>query len=170
VARNQPDDPPQTIRLGLSLPSKIRHSIQLSIDAIDKVSPPHSLLDIVEKIPPAFKNKLLLIHHQFGDKLRMGINYYYTQDKAYLTDQSDIDLIFYIVSQSDLESLMSFLNHSKSLSQHPGLDGEICLKNGYSFSWKEYTRPTKKILIKTHSFVSLLPRETLVTMIQDLPQ
>ena len=84
----------------------------------------------------------------------------------YLTDSSDIDVLFAPADRKQLDEGLALLS---AASAHVPLDGEIVFPGGAAVSWKEWRdagEAGRTVLVKTIDEVRLSEPDSLLAMLQ----
>lgn len=168
VARRQPDDAIDTLRLGLALPDKWRIGLHLHLDAISVAASPPLLRDAAA--PLAWRPALLTLTEMFMNaglpaRLYGSLAWQTLTGLDYVRpDRSDVDLLFAPPDAVALARLASLLQPLAD-HHHPRLDGEIVLPGGLAVSWREWLgggsvlvkAPCSVFLADTSALIAQMP-------------
>jgi phosphoribosyl-dephospho-CoA transferase len=146
--------------LGIPLPpeqGKLRISSEVPESAVISVESPPKLEDCLSSAPASYQESLNSLH----DKLNIAgisaniigsLGWEKITGLSYLTDKSDLDLLFIVNSKSEFSKINDILSE-----WHPNAKGkydiEIMLSNGNGFLWKEYRQSSGNMLVKGNSQV-----------------
>lgn len=165
VCRQEPPTPNGAIRLGIPLsPQRGRSRIALTLGdiAVREVQPPPMLVRVIADAPAAWQaplrqlaaaaTALQLSLHVYGSLLWQSLT-----GEQYVTDQSDVDLLFTASDGTQLESILALL---LQWERESGLraDGELLLADGAGVAWRELLRADGAVLVKGTRAVQLLAR------------
>lgn len=187
VRRQDGNAQADSISLGLALPpaadSGIKVKIALNVPRaeVSRHSSPMSLAALLANpasVPETWRSALTSLHTQalqndtplfvYGSLALQALT-----GLAYVTSQSDIDLLSYPASQTDLASLLAVLEQAGA--ELP-LDGEIVFPSMQAVAWKEWRQimqdaPAMRILVKDRQSVRLMyPADLLTTLKLDTKQ
>lgn len=167
VRRREPDLPATILCLGVPLPPDAatgnKHRIGLRADTtdIERITPPLMLGEALALFDTPWADGLASLQaeaSQRGLALRLygSCAMQALTGLPYLSATSDIDLLFYPRSQSELQAGMALL--TSACATLP-LDGEIVFPSGHAVAWKEWhdvtTHGTSRILVKQNDRVAL---------------
>lgn len=155
VRRRQVDDPPDGVPLGLPLPpAKGRVRIALVVDsrAVVRTGAPPSLDDVVDAAPGRWRPALRQVAAEardVGAVLRVygSLAWQHLTGEAYVTDESDADLLALARDHEELRRLCALLSRREA-DRHPRLDGEIVLPDGGAVAWRELVGGQRAVLVK----------------------
>lgn len=181
IARRADADLPEaTICVGVPLPSdlpdgeKIRIALQVSQDDVIRISQPLQIDAVVVAAPSAWQlleelaaqsKRADIALHVYGSLAMQALT-----GLPYVTAGSDIDVLFYPTSWTQLQQGLAML---EDFSAGLPLDGEIIFPSGQAVSWKEWGRvamqPGARVLVKQQQAVSLLAPASLLACFKDAP-
>jgi phosphoribosyl-dephospho-CoA transferase len=174
VRRNDAGAEPDTISLGIALPpdpadgSKRRIALRAHRSHVARQAPPLSLAQAIASAPHAWRTGLAeLDAGESGHKLRTygSLALQAITARRYLTDRSDIDLLFRPASIGQLGAGIELLS---SHAMHLPLDGEVVFPHGDAVAWKEWRAAAgrgARVLVKSIDAVRLAdPASLLATL------
>ena len=161
VARKSPCDDPESVNLGFVSPQKQRQGFTVIRQQIQRTS---AALPLSQAIPsaPHFWQPILcgldktLSHLQVYGSLAWQC----VTGKTHMTTVSDVDLLFYPQSISQLESGIKLLVDYRMNGIN--LDGEIVFPDGAAVSWLEWSKGQNPVLAKSMKSVGLWDRAVLL--------
>ncbi|MCE3602506.1 malonate decarboxylase holo-[acyl-carrier-protein] synthase [Massilia sp. P8910] len=162
VTRRTPDAPPGTVSLGLALPPdggcKRRIALHVSEHALARVADPLPLQAAAAAAPARWTAPLAALLADAGNiTLRTygSLALQAVTGLSYLTDSSDIDLLFTPASRRELDAGLHLLQtHAQNLP----LDGEIVFPGDAAVAWKEWRDAAgndARVLVKDANAVRL---------------
>ena len=144
VRRQGSCDPPCEVALGLSLPQRRRIALTLPARVIDSVTRPPTLADVIPHVPVRWRRALAQLD---TDAASVGISFRVYGSVAwqmltalpYVTDESDIDLLWHPAGRSQLSEGIALLERWERVT---GLraDGEIVFGDGDAVAWREWSQ------------------------------
>ena len=156
------------ICLGIPLPpaeGKLRISCEVAESAILEVTEPPTLAACLARAPVLHRESLNALHDRLNGagisaNVVGSLAWETITGLAYLTNNSDVDLLFMVNGRSEFERLDRVLAdwYSPTAGKY---DLEIMLPNGNGFLWKEYRQSRTKMLVKGNSTVFLASLEQL---------
>lgn len=171
ITRRQPDTDPEFVAAGLALPpGKGRRRIAFSVctDAITALRPAPALRDIIPLAPPSWHACLdslaadaraasidFRVYGSFAWQFLTGL--------PYITNRSDIDLVWQPVSTADLYCGIAILRRREHESGL-WLDGEIILPDGSAVAWREFDSGRRRVLVKGSCGVGLRTDEAILRL------
>jgi len=165
VCRQEPPTPAGAIRLGIPLsPNRGRSRIAVTIDsgAVLDIQPPPMLTRVTLDAPHAWQAPLRQLAAaatalQFSLRVYGSLLWQHLTGEAYVTDQSDVDLLFTARDDAQLQSVLALL---LQWERESGLraDGELLLADGAGVAWRELLRADGLVLVKGIRAVQLLAR------------
>ena len=168
-----PDTTP--LAVGLALPpaeGKLRLALHVAPAAIDRLAPPPALSEVCAKLSLRWQRALVELSRRAADQ---GIAFRVFGSAAwqtvtglqYLTDHSDIDLLWQPARRESLEAGIAILQ-ACSDALGPPLDGEILFGIDAAVSWREWTQcaGSERVLVKSLRGASLCKREKLLGLLQ----
>lgn len=168
VTRRTPDAAPGDLCLGLALPPdagrKVRIALQVHEHMVARIERPLSLQAAAAAAPAPWRAPLAaLLADASGINLRAygSLALQAGTGLPYLTDASDIDLLFTPASLHELDAGMHLL---QSHQQRLPLDGEIVFPDGAAVAWKEWRDATAsgaRVLVKDAASVRLVTTASL---------
>jgi phosphoribosyl-dephospho-CoA transferase len=163
IARRQPGDGPDTLRLGLALPDKRRIGLHIRLMAISRRQPPPSLRAVAAPVSWAPTLAMLdgtdaRVYGSLAWAALTGLDYV-------RPDQSDLDLLFDVPDRRRLETLTQTLA-PLCLWERPRLDGEFLLPGGLAIAWREWLGGGTQVLVKGMDRVFLASRQSSLADLQ----
>lgn len=173
VTRRPPGLPPDYCALGLPLPLRLgkrRLALQITSSAIRRLGRPPALRQIVPAAPtrlqPALRDlddlgrRQGVIFHTYG-----SFAWQFLTGEAYVTRDSDVDLLYRPRKQADLESAVAIL---AAWEDRWGIraDGEILLPDGDGMSWREWIQRPRAVLLKNIDSVTLASAADVLNVFQ----
>jgi phosphoribosyl-dephospho-CoA transferase len=161
VARSQKEDPPDSVRLGLSLPNRRRIGLHLRADAVLRAAPPPVLASAIPFAPPSWRGpmeRLDAATTAIGSLARVygSLAWRFYSGDAYIQSDSDVDLLFAPTGWPQAEALLDVL---VQLPEPPSWDGEFLLPDGWAVAWRELARRPPTVLLKGHRGLELRKRK-----------
>ena len=176
VCRQEPATPSGAIRLGIPLsPQRGRSRIALVIDngALRDSQPPPMLTRVTLDAPSAWQAPLRHLAAAAA-VLELSLRVYgsllwqYLTGEQYVTDQSDVDLLFTARDDMQLQSALALLLQWERESGLR-LDGELLLADGAGVAWRELLRADGRVLVKHMTAVQLLTRAEVLNNLGEAP-
>ena len=174
VTRRDAGTSADTVCLGLALPpaadgSKRRIALRAALADVARSEPPLLLQKAMAAAPDVWKPGLAaLASASSGLTLRVygSLALQAITGQAYLTQRSDIDLLFYPATTVQLRSGLALLEaHAARLP----LDGEVVFPNGDAVAWKEWLnaeRNNAQVLVKATQAVRLASMVSLLAKLK----
>jgi len=142
--------------LGLPLPpslGKARIAITVPREAIAAIAPPPALIEIQNLAPPAWRptlDHIVVLCAKLDVELRVfgSLAWERLTGLTYLTQASDIDLLFLGAARSAIAPLVDGLVEIEAHAPMR-LDGEIVRLDGAAVNWREVRAAPHEVLIKT---------------------
>ncbi len=161
------EDAGTRVSLAVSFPlseNKYHSAFSVPAHIIAQVSAPPLLNDCISILPQFQQNLLapLLADTSLSPRVFGSLAWQFLSKQQYLTDNSDIDLVYRIEASEDWSRLKSFLNSALPDSKRLKTDIEMTLPGDNSFSWHEFRSQSKKLLIKGAKDCSIIPKEEIV--------
>lgn len=183
VRRDEAEGHDQQVAVGLALPpsscasegNKVRISALVHASAIVYCSKPKTLLQLLTQrpgfVPDHWQTALNMLLSD-SEQMQLDLHcfgsfaYQLSTGQVYLHAKSDIDLLFYASSKTQLMRACELLaRHAEMLP----LDGEVIFPGGFGVAWKEWLRAVKlaqdhggqRVLVKQRQRVGLVPIEEL---------
>lgn len=171
VTRQAPGAGLDKISLGLALPpaadgAKQRIALHAPADGIARSTPALALNKAIPAAPNGWKQGLaVLAGASPGLTLRVygSLALQAITGQVYLRSGSDIDLLFYPATTTQLRSGLALL---KQYAEALPLDGEIVFPGGQAVAWKEWTGAEgnqARVLVKSRDGVRLAPVQSLLS-------
>ncbi|WP_166879436.1 malonate decarboxylase holo-[acyl-carrier-protein] synthase [Massilia mucilaginosa] len=142
VTRRTPDALPDAVCLGLALPPdagrKLRIALQVHQNSVARVGHALALHAAAAAAPARWAAPLAALLADAGNITLRAYGSLALQavtGLAYLTESSDIDLLFKPASPHELDAGMQVL---QTHARHLPLDGEIVFPDGAAVAWKEW--------------------------------
>ncbi len=165
-----------TVRLGLALPGKRRIGLAVAITAIAEHRPPLPLREALRTAPLTWRKSLAELAVQLGDAGEEACVYgslawqYWAADSgmAYLTVNSDVDLLFRPKSWDAVLKIVSVLERFQRQHHAPRLDGEIVLPDGDAIAWREISNHPVKVLAKGANGVRLRQMDSVRSLFEEI--
>ncbi|WP_180982375.1 malonate decarboxylase holo-[acyl-carrier-protein] synthase [Methylocella silvestris] len=161
-------DPAGAVPAGLPLPpafGKLRLALALAPSSIRRIEPPPSLADCVDFAPEDWREPIaaiLQLSGRLGVEARTFGSLAWSQltGLTYLGLASDLDLLFILQPETDVEALLHGLEQIDSDSA-TRLDGEFLrLGSGQAVNWRELAGGAAEVLVKADDGLALRRRET----------
>jgi phosphoribosyl-dephospho-CoA transferase len=170
VCRHTASTGEDSLRLGLALPDKRRIGFCVEASGIRNHRPPLSLRDVLRHVPEPWLPVLdyLTVHFKaVGMEARVygSAAWQAMTGASYLREDSDLDLLLAPTTEDQLRLVLGILGSMDGT--YPRLDGEIVLPDGRAVAWREAASDSATLLVKALSNVSLVPRSTWLSALQD---
>jgi phosphoribosyl-dephospho-CoA transferase len=175
VARRQPGDAAETLRLGLALPGivdKRRIGVHVAAGAIARSAAPLTLEETLVSAPEAWRPRLGalagacaadgMLAQVFGSLAWQSLS-----GDRYLRPGSDIDLLFQPRNCREVERLIATLAEFDTSADPPRLDGEIVLPDSAAVAWRELSARPSRVLVKGPAGVELRPFTAVIDLFGD---
>jgi phosphoribosyl-dephospho-CoA transferase len=165
VARRQPGDAADTLRLGLALPGivdKRRIGVHVAVAAIALRAPPPTLEEVLVSAPEAWQPRLgalagVCAAQDMPARVFGSFAWQTLSGDRYLRPESDIDLLFQPRNCREVERLIALLAEFDTRADPPRLDGEIVLPDNAAVAWRELSARPSRVLVKGPAGVELRP-------------
>ncbi|MGE6761297.1 malonate decarboxylase holo-[acyl-carrier-protein] synthase [Corallococcus interemptor] len=152
VARQEPEDADDTLRLGLTLPGRRHLSLHVGLSAVERHLPPPTVQEVRASAPaawgPALDDVIAL-----GSALDLTVGVFgslawqHRSGVPYVRPLSDVDLLFAPARWSDVERLLFGLEAVSRRHSVVRLDGEVLLPDGGAVSWRELALEPERIWV-----------------------
>ena len=152
VARQEPEDADDTLRLGLTLPGRRHLSLHVALSAVERHLPPPTVQEVRASAPaawgPALDDVIAL-----GSALDLTVGVFgslawqHRSGVPYVRPLSDVDLLFAPARWSDVERLLFGLEAVSRRHSVVRLDGEVLLPDGGAVSWRELALEPERIWV-----------------------
>jgi phosphoribosyl-dephospho-CoA transferase len=177
VARAQPGDPADTVRLGLATPDKRRIAVHIGMEAVAFQAPPPPLSAATATAPEAWRPTLekvaaITAAAGVGAAVFGSLAWEHLTGLSYVRPDSDVDLLFTARRLSQVETVLAGLTDLDRAGAPPRLDGEILLPGtgdsaGGAVAWRELAARPAKLLVKGVNAVSLCDLAVVIGQFQD---
>ena len=165
VARRQLPVETSGVALGLPLPpfaGKHRLSFHMQPEDILSTCRPPALHAVRQAAPRVWWPTLdrlnsLASPHSMEVRVFGSLAWQALTGLSYLTDRSDLDILFHVQRNTDLQNLTAGLARIEA-GAPMRLDGELVREDGAAVNWREFHGAPQQILIKTAGSVALLDR------------
>jgi phosphoribosyl-dephospho-CoA transferase len=165
IARRRLPGETHGVALGLPLPpsaGKRRLSFHMQREDIASTAPPPLLNSISQAAPRSWRPVLdrlaeLASEHSVEARVFGSLAWRALTGLEYLSDDSDLDLLWHVHENMDLHRLTAGLA-GVEIAAPMRLDGELVREDGAAVNWREFHAGTKEILVKTVSSVALLDK------------
>lgn len=159
--RSMPGEGPG-VALGLPLPphaGKHRFALLVPSDDIATIAPPPRLDATAHLAPLAWRPSLARIgaiaaQHDVGLRVYGSLAFQYLTGLAYLTDQSDLDLLVEVRRGTDLRALAASLAAADAAAPMR-IDGELTGSSGAAVKWREVLASSGPVLVRTDTSLFL---------------
>ncbi|MDR3682455.1 MAG: malonate decarboxylase holo-[acyl-carrier-protein] synthase [Geothrix sp.] len=170
VARHPAPAEKERLSLGLALPDKRRIGFAVAVSDVSRSRPPLSLEEVRPCVPGPWAPTLQRLAARFaaaGMEARVygSAAWQALTGLSYLREDSDLDLLLAPATEEQLRLALGVLVSQEGT--RPRLDGELVLPDGGAVAWREAASGAATLLVKTLSGVSLLPRATWMSALQD---
>ena len=170
IRRRAMPDEPRGMALGLPLPpsaGKKRLSFLLADDDVASMMRPPSLDAARGSAPPVWRPTLdrlgeLAVRHSVEARVFGSLAWQALTGLAYVTSGSDIDLLFDVRPETDLDRLTADVA-ALEIDAPMRLDGELMRDDGTAVNWRELHAGVDQVLTKRIEGVSLLARQNFIT-------
>jgi phosphoribosyl-dephospho-CoA transferase len=174
VARRQPADGEDDLRLGLALPDKRRVGVHVAAPAVVAHAGPPTLAAALASAPAGWR-QLLDAVVRLGNALDVPICVFgslawqHLSGLRYLRPGSDVDLLFAPRGWGAVEELLTALGSLDGFdsADGPRLDGEILLPDGGAVAWRELAARPSKLLVKGPRDVTLRDRAAVAALFSE---
>ncbi|MGM4902797.1 malonate decarboxylase holo-[acyl-carrier-protein] synthase [Tardiphaga sp. 866_E4_N2_1] len=165
IRRRALPDETSGLPLGLPLPpsaGKRRVSLLSEHDDIFSVVRPPSLHDAFACAPPPWRATLEKLG-EFANRNAIDVRVYGSlawralTGLEYVTNRSDLDLLFGIRPETDLDRLTAELADIETAAPMR-LDGELMREDGPAVNWREFHGGTAQVLVKSLDGIALVDR------------
>jgi phosphoribosyl-dephospho-CoA transferase len=174
VRRSDPALAPGQVGLGIALPpaadgTKGRVALTACVADIARRTPPLTLADAAKAAPPRWRTLLGALAAESGGlpiRVYGSLAMQAITGQDYLTDRSDIDLLFAPASHGELAAGIALLARYGALLP---LDGEIVFPSGDAVAWKEWLQAAPaqaRVLVKDARAVRLAQATQLLATLE----
>ena len=152
------------VTLGVALPKSGRCSriaFRVPMGAVREFQPPLALREVIVSAPAAWQAELAALDQalaSFSPRVYGSVAWQCLTGEAYLTAESDIDLLLAPKSLAELEATLEALTAFQPRTVLK-LDGEVLLPGGGAVAWRELARRPRTVLVKSLRAVELVPIE-----------
>lgn len=168
VRRRAVPGEPAGIALGLPLPpaaGKRRLGFVHPADDIVAIEPPLLVATARQAAPAEWLrtlDELEAMARRYGVEIRVfgALAWQALTGLTYLSDRSDLDLLFYIYETTDVAALTANLADLQSRAP-VRLDGELIRQDGTGVNWRELHAGGAEVLVKTLDGAVFVRRDTL---------
>ncbi len=140
------------VPLGLPLPpslGKQRLAVAVPVDAILSDAPPPLLAEAKRTAPPAWRDTIAALVALDSETRCFGsLAWSYLTGLSYLSETSDLDLVWQASTASDAARLAAALVRIDAEAPMR-LDGEIVTPTGLAVQWREFASDAPEMLVKT---------------------
>ncbi|WFU69813.1 malonate decarboxylase holo-[acyl-carrier-protein] synthase [Bradyrhizobium sp. CB2312] len=158
------------LALGLPLPpsaGKKRLSLLAGLDDIVAVARPPSLREVRASAPQCWRPTLdgldaLALRHSVHVRVFGSLAWEALTGLDYVTARSDLDLLFEIRPESDLDRLVADLA-AIEIEAPMRFDGELMRADGAAVNWREFHAGAHELLVKSIEGVTLLDRDLFIS-------
>ena len=167
VVTRQPDDlAAGALRVGLPLSpaeGKQRLSFDVPVGNILRAESPPPLDAVSGSLPETWQatlHALLASPAIVAAEPRVfgSVAMFATTGLAYLTDESDLDLLLAPRSWAAALAVLGELSEIDACSRRPRIDGELVDPAGRAVAWRELAMDSRQVLVKSLAHVGLLER------------
>lgn len=159
---------PGYVAIGVALPlssGKLKVPMTVRQDAIVRSAPPLQLQAAAESLSRAWRDalkKLIDASSAVGIAFRVygSVAWQHLSGEAYLTENSDVDLLWNADDGAMLDAGLAVLSQWQSESGIRA-DGEVHFANGAAVAWPELLNAPRKVLVKHDHGVALCRTDTL---------
>jgi phosphoribosyl-dephospho-CoA transferase len=177
VARRQPGDSADTLRLGLALPGiaeKRRIGVHVAAGAIAGSAGPLTLEEALVSAPEAWRPRLgalagVCAAQDLPARVFGSLAWQTLSGDRYLRPGSDIDLLFQPRNRREVERLIATLAEFDTSADPPRLDGEIVLPDRAAVAWRELSARPSRVLVKGPAGVELRPFAAVIDLFGGAP-
>jgi phosphoribosyl-dephospho-CoA transferase len=171
VARRQPADSEDDLRLGLALPDKRRVGVHVAAPAAVAYAGPPALAAALASAPAAWRPLLGAVARAvdaLGVPCRVfgSLAWQHLSGLPYVRPGSDVDLLFAPRRWPAVEDLLAALERLGDPGG-PRLDGEIMLPDGGAVAWRELAARPSKLLVKGPMDVTLRDRAAVAALFSE---
>jgi phosphoribosyl-dephospho-CoA transferase len=158
--------PGQTqIALGLPLPpaaGKTRLAFLMDPEHILFLSKPPELCNLFNAAPCRWRPTLecvleIATRHAVETRVFGSLAWHFITEMSYLSAGSDLDLLFYVRSDTELDHLAADLAEIDIVSP-VRIDGELIRPDGAAVNWREVHSGAPQVLVKTCHGVDIIDR------------
>jgi malonate decarboxylase holo-[acyl-carrier-protein] synthase len=154
--------PDNLVAIAVRFPRQVKPGLALAANssAIARRLPPMLLSEAIEAAPAAHRP---FLHDLEKEAARNAIALHIcgslfwqaSTGASYMTDMSDIDILFRPETEAALDSTLQFLSEAVQFSP-VRLDGEAIFPGQLGVSWRELAAARDQVLVKAMNFVSLM--------------
>jgi phosphoribosyl-dephospho-CoA transferase len=174
VARRQPADSENDLRIGLALSDKRRIGVHVAASSAVAHAGPPTLAAALASAPAGWR-PLLGAVVRLGKALEVPICVFgslawqHLSGLRYLRPGSDVDLLFAPRGWGAVEELLTALGSLDGFdsADGPRLDGEILLPDGGAVAWRELAARPSKLLVKGPRDVTLRDRAAVAALFSE---
>jgi phosphoribosyl-dephospho-CoA transferase len=144
---------------------KPRVALRIAASGIDRRTAPLALARALPAAPLAWRGHLAPLA-EAGMRVFGSLAMQAFTGLPYLTDSSDIDVLFTPADRNHFEEGLSLLTEA---SAHVPLDGEVVFPGGAAVAWKEWRdacQAGRKVLVKTIDEVRLSEPDSMLATLQ----
>ena len=169
VARRQPADSENDLRLGLALPDKRRIGVHVAASSAVAHAGPPTLAAALASAPAGWR-PLLGAVVRLGKALEVPICVFgslawqHWSGQEYVRPGSDIDLLFAPRRWTEVERLLAELQFLCGPGAVPRLDGEVLLPDGGAVAWRELAARPARLMVKGPRDVALRDRAAVAAL------
>jgi len=174
VARRQPGDADDDLRLGLALPDKRRIGVHLAAAVMARHTGPLTVSAALPSAPEAWRPALRMVAdaahalsvpaYVFG-----SLAWQHRSGLPYVRPDSDVDLLFAPHHWPSVEALMIALQALEKSGATPRLDGEVLLPDGGAVAWRELAARPARLIVKGSGDVTLREHAAIVALFAGSP-
>lgn len=175
VRRMESGTEPDQVCLGIALPPdpvtrhKVRIAFHAPVSEISRSSRPLALSAAIASTPPRWRHPMGLLAAEIGQhdltfEVYGSLALQALTATSYVTEQSDIDILFSPTTRRQLETGVALL---QQYAKHLPLDGEIRFPSGQAVAWKEWAQALhdcdhSRVLVKESLGVRLVTTSALM--------
>ena len=174
VARRQPADAADDLRLGLSLPDKRRIGVHVASSAAITHAGPPALAAVLPSAPAPWRpllDSVVLVADTLGVPARVfgSLAWQHWSGQQYVRPDSDVDLLFAPRRWPVVERLLAELQSLGGPGTVPRLDGEVLLPDGGAVAWRELATRPVRLLVKGPRDVALRDHAAVAALFSEFP-
>jgi phosphoribosyl-dephospho-CoA transferase len=166
----------KNISVGLALPpalGKGRLKFKITSDGVKAHAGPLALDDVVAAMEPAWQRALGPLARDAASARVMlrvfGSAAWQTQTGlVYLHEQSDIDVLVEPANRDELDTALALFECFERKTR-VRLDGEIVFPGGDAVAWREWATSDERVLAKSLTRATLVPRTALAEQLDRVP-
>ncbi|HYG90735.1 MAG TPA: malonate decarboxylase holo-[acyl-carrier-protein] synthase [Azospirillum sp.] len=174
VARRQPGDGEDDLRLGLALPDKRRICVHVTASVMAGHTGPVPASVALPSAPEAWRPTLGAVIDAsqaldvpvcvFG-----SLAWQHQSGLEYVRPNSDVDLLFAPRHWPSVEALLIELQTLAKTKAIPRLDGEVLLPDGGAVAWRELAAQSARLIVKGANNVTLRERAAIAALFLGSP-